>query len=37
VPVITAWFITSLELIGGIALILGLFVRYSSRQDAKLS
>ena len=28
VPVITAWFITLLELIGGTALILGLFVRY---------
>ena len=28
VPVITAWFITLLGLIGGIALILGLFVRY---------
>jgi putative oxidoreductase len=28
VPVITAWFITMLELIGGIALILGLCVRY---------
>lgn len=27
-PVVTAWFITSLELVGGIALILGLFVRY---------
>jgi putative oxidoreductase len=28
VPVITAWFITLLELGGGIALILGLLVRY---------
>jgi putative oxidoreductase len=28
VPVITAWFITLLELIGGVALILGLFVHY---------
>ena len=28
VPVVTAWFITLLELGGGIALILGLFVRY---------
>jgi putative oxidoreductase len=28
VPVVTAWFITLLELIGGIALILGSFVRY---------
>jgi putative oxidoreductase len=27
-PVVTAWFITVLELAGGIALILGLFVRY---------
>jgi len=28
VPVVTAWFIALLELGGGIALILGLFVRY---------
>ena len=28
IPVIMAWFITLLELIGGIALILGLCVRY---------
>lgn len=28
VPVITAWFITLLELFGGTALILGVFVRY---------
>lgn len=28
IPVVTAWFITLLELGGGIALILGLFVRY---------
>ncbi len=27
-PVITAWFIALLELLGGLALLLGLFVRY---------
>lgn len=28
VPIVTAWFITLLELCGGIALLLGVFVRY---------
>ena len=28
IPLVTAWFITLLEVSGGIALILGLFVRY---------